>query len=449
MLAAGLAVVPAVADTPASLVGAGGAGGASGAGAVTTLEQLVGKLNSESIAERQAAGESISSNGSFTLPDLEAILRKPGLPVESRLRLLPIARARFDEQPRTALGVEFDLSTSRSVIRRTIATFPAHGILQPGDEIVSVAGQRVATTTEGRDGRGLQQFNGRFVNQWGINPIRPHIVCRDPGTKVRMQIIRRGPESLVMNNGRNFVQGPNGQLIIEPDFRPGANKPDPDPIELEVPLGRFSDLANTQPLTAWDLAEAWRLRTASFAPGAEEEPISSGLGASDYGIPSLSDADRRVRLEQRARAGQVIPLSAGGEGGAGEPTAAEANLGRNSFVVGGFDQLRNGIQINNGNIRAQIRIGVGGEVIDLTPMGERPKADGKGGQALEQLDAMIRTADVMSREVEDYDQKLREPAIDDITRRRLETARQAAKDRLARYLTNIDAAKAKVLQGDK
>ena len=430
--------------------------GAGGAGAVTTLEQLVGKLNSESIAERQAAGDAISSNGSFTLSQLEAMLKRPGLPVESRLRLLPIARARFDEQPRAALGVEFDLSTSRSVIRRTIATFPAHGILQPGDEIVSVEGQRVATTAEGRegregrDGRGLQQFNGRFVNQWGFNPIRPHIVCRDPGTKVRMQIIRRGPESLVMNNGRNFVQGPNGQLIIEPDIRPGVAKPDPDLIEIEVPLGRFSDLANTQPLTVWDLTEAWRLRMAGAMPGAESEPIASGLAISEYGISSLSDADRPLRLEQRTRAGHVIPITAGGEAHPAEQPAPEANLGRGNMFTGGFgDAPRGGIAINNRNVRAQVRIGVGGEVIDLTPMGDRLKPDGKGGQSVEQLDALIRTAEVMSREVDDYDQKLREPAMDDMTRRRLETARQAAKERLARYIDSIDAAKAKVLQGDK
>lgn len=227
------------------------------------LESLIADLSSPDFETRQRASDRLSLDASITFADLERVLKSQRLPIEAHARLLTAARERFRFSPRGAMGVGFNLRflQSRIVIDRTYAPFPCHRILEPGDLIVEADGVRL-------HGPAAQPL------------IQGLIVARDPGTVMRL-VVRRGAERL----------------------------------ELDVPLGRFADLENSN-LDELRLARAWRTRSRDYV-SPEDEAIVTPLHPAAWPGPTTALQLRQQELIRMRMQQQALPvqLTAGGESG--------------------------------------------------------------------------------------------------------------------------------------
>lgn len=227
------------------------------------LEALIADLSSPDFETRQRASDRLALDPAVTFADIERVLKTRHLPLEAHARLLTAARDRFRFSPRGAMGVGFNLRflQSRIVIDRTYAPFPCHRILQPGDLIVEADGVRLHGPTAQPTIQGL-------------------IVARDPGSVMKL-VVRRGAEKL----------------------------------ELDVPLGRFADLENSN-LDELRLARAWRTRSREYlAP--EGDPIVPPLHPAAWPGPNVSAQMRQAELIRVRMQQQAVPMqvTAGGESG--------------------------------------------------------------------------------------------------------------------------------------
>lgn len=140
----------------------------------STLESLVADLAQPDPLTRTSASEQLESDPSITLKEIETVLARPGLSAEQTRRLMAAAEARFLREPRAAVGVtfnQFEQDRNGSVVLDNVeATFPAAAVLQAGDRIEAIDGVRLSA----------------------VNPMRPHILSRDPGDTIPMTIVRQG-----------------------------------------------------------------------------------------------------------------------------------------------------------------------------------------------------------------------------------------------------------------
>ncbi len=140
----------------------------------STLESLVADLARPDPLTRTSASEQLESDPSVTLKEIETVLARPGLSAEQTRRLMAAAEARFLREPRAAVGVtfnQFEQDRNGSVVLDNVeATFPAAAVLQAGDRIEAIDGVRLSA----------------------VNPMRPHILSRDPGDTIPMTIVRQG-----------------------------------------------------------------------------------------------------------------------------------------------------------------------------------------------------------------------------------------------------------------
>lgn len=140
----------------------------------STLESLIADLARPDPLARTGASERLESDSSFTLKQIEGVLARPGLSAEQTRRLMAAAEARFTREPRAAVGVtfnQFEQDRNGSVVLDNVeATFPAAAVLQAGDRIEAIDGVRLSA----------------------VNPMRPHILSRDPGDTIPMTIVRQG-----------------------------------------------------------------------------------------------------------------------------------------------------------------------------------------------------------------------------------------------------------------
>ena len=386
-------------------------------------------LSDPSYDVRLAAMERVRQSGSISLSGIERAIASPDLPLEARVRLMPLARAKFEEQPRAALGVEFDLSPSRTLIRRVLPNFPAAKVLAPGDEIIAVNG-RLITEPAADFGMGNAGNAGNMGLRWGAAPVRPHIIGREPGEVIKMTVVRWGQQALARQPQQGgFIVNNRGEIVPAPPApqpNDGAGKlAEPETVELEVPLGRFSDLANTQPIQPVEVADAWRLRIAAITDsGGKPEVLGAGVVASAFGEPLLSDSARAQQMSQRVRAGHVLPLAAGGAPTAEVmPNEVAENALRQARVAQLGDLPR--IRFNGG-----IAIGQGAELVrrwvigpdgmpqlEQVPVGVMDAQDGVAGgmgagiaegALRDRLVALLRTADAISNELETQEQAARQ-----------------------------------------
>lgn len=379
-------------------------------------------LSDASYEVRLAAVERVRQSGSISLSAIERAMARPDLPLEARIRLMPLARAKFEEQPRGALGVEFDLSPSRTLIRRVLPNFPAGKVLVPGDEIISVDGRLIADQPADF---GLGNA-GNMGLRWGAAPVRPHIIGREPGEIVKMKVVRWGQQALARQPQQGgFIVNNRGEIVpAQPAPQPkdaAGLLAQPETIELEVPLGRFSDLANTQPIQPVEIADAWRLRIAAIADaGGEPEVIGSGVAASAFGEPLLADSARAQHMTQRVRAGHVLPLAAGGTPAADavpDEVAESALRQARGAQLGEVPRIRFNAGFANGaGAEPMIRLVIGPDgvrQIEQMPAGAMDAQDRAAGRVgagtaerglRDRLVALMRTADAISSEVEAQEQ---------------------------------------------
>jgi len=338
-----------------------------------SLGQCVARLNDPDLQVRNTETEALTTDNKYTLQQIESLLKDPTLPAEVRLRLLPIARAKFDDQPRAALGVRFKMGTNATLIENVMVNFPASGVLKPGDEIVAVEGININdpisanSRQEGRNGNG--NFNGQFGGNgqgnffFGGSPIRPHIIGQDPGSTVRIKVIRRG-EAFLRNRG--FVIGPGGEMIMD-QAATDPRAPRPEIVELDVPLGKYADLHDPQGLLPQHIEQSWQLRTTTKRLNPENEPLASGLQAADFGSQEMSDMNRAADLTSRTRQGRVLPIAAGGEPRAVEPQVQVVENGNSMRIFNG--NLADPRRLAGPNAGFEIRIGNGGKLPNGLPRG--------------------------------------------------------------------------------
>lgn len=227
-----------------------------------TLDELVADLSSPDFDTRQVATDRLMTDTEITFADLEAVLKTRPLPIEAHARLMLAARERFRQTPRGAMGVGFNLGSLRNriVIDRTYAPFPCHQILEPGDVIVAADGIRL---------------HGPMAQP----TIQGLIVARDPGSVMKL-VVRRGAEKL----------------------------------ELDVPLGRFADLENSN-LDPDRLVRAWRTRSRDYL-SPQEEAIQTPLHVAAWPNGGVGAMQQRQIELAKLRAQGTMPMmqvTAGGE----------------------------------------------------------------------------------------------------------------------------------------
>lgn len=243
--------------------------GAAGQPAAPTLDEIVTLLGSSDVRARETATDVLASDDRFTSEDLAHVAERTELSVEQRQRLLEAARQRFMGTPRAALGVRFSPTVLRErvVIERTFPQFPSSKVLEPGDLIVEVEGEK------------LRGYDSQLV-------LGGHIISRDPGQTLSL-IVRRGEQKL----------------------------------SLEIELGRFSDLQGSQ-LDEERMNRAWEVRSRGLRWSPERAPIDPGITRAQWqegGVMSADEA-RRVRMKMQLPGGQRTVVVPGGRprGGAVE-----------------------------------------------------------------------------------------------------------------------------------
>jgi|GEM_PF-4060788 len=156
----------------------------------------------------------------FALKDLETFLADPTLSPERRTRLLIVARERFLDSPRAAIGIRFNQQEDSLVtIDMVVRGFPSFGVLREGDTIRTIDDEPIQARTD----------------------LRSLIISHDPGDHVRMGLTRDGKD-----------------------------------ITLDVVLGDFS-MHDNPGLQRYELLQAWAIRvmrlTGDADPGAVDSPL--------------------------------------------------------------------------------------------------------------------------------------------------------------------------------
>jgi len=219
------------------------------------MQELVARLGSDDFAAREAAEEELSAS---TLRELESALGDQGLSLEQRERLERAGFARFQKQPRAALGVQFSqFNFGRGIqalppagggvtIERTIPGFDAGRVFLPGDILRSMGGQPIRDQVEAR----------------------PVIVSFEPGEEVPIEIVR------------------NGQVV-----------------ETTVRLGSFSDLdaRNTQGLAPSQLERSWQYRLARAVGSQTPGPPEAAFDPARYRRVNGEERREKVAAARQAR----------------------------------------------------------------------------------------------------------------------------------------------------
>ncbi len=249
-----------------------------------TVAQLISDLAASDYTTREQATAAMIERDDLTIAELEAAIDNPAHEPEQRARLRTIAWRRFCKTPRGAIGVSFGgaiaLPLPRQqnvgptfVISELHPGFPARdkAQLKVGDVILKIDGHDVETPTR--------------------NPVRPHIICREPGSVVRMEILR-----------------------------------DNQVLDVPVELGSFDTLpairlGGRDILSEADLRDAWQLRCVTRVT-ANPKPIVAIHVPVPEAIAAADDSTLLLELSARERAAEghwpgVVP---GGQAREGDST---------------------------------------------------------------------------------------------------------------------------------
>ncbi len=346
-----------------------------------TLDALIADLGVADFAQREAAQSRLATRHDLTLVDVQARLADPNLNAEARTRLLTVAKEIFMRSPRAAIGVRFGggfgapAGSRPNTVQDVIAGFPALGVLQPGDAIVSIDG--VAVGQDFGMGTGMS------------SSVRPQIVSRDPGDVVEMQVWR------------------NGELL-----------------DLRVPLGKFADLrGGPNSLSPEDYEQAWRVRRGALqamARGGSAQQPPAGFEQIRESMSMINDGLAAAR-SMGWRSGQAMnrgDLLAGGQPGAG-------NAGLRSGVQEQRQALTwsdNGQGQRLAGGRVAIQIGPGGQML----------LDPRAQQINPMVDALALQLEALRMQERMFNDMLRDadlpPEVSKAIQQNLEAARREAQE---------------------
>jgi len=241
---------------------------------VPGIDEALAQLDGGDWEQRETATISMSMGEDLPLKAIEAVLKRDDLSPEQRARVLLVARERFIIGPRAAMGVQFANNgfmmdpDGRVMIEKVFPEFPAFGVVLKGDQIVDVNGQPVQAT--GDPAR---------------TTLRPHIIASDPGDSLKLTVIREGKR-----------------------------------LVLDVPLGRYRDLPQSNPLSQLDLATGWAVRSAGYRVNVPSATIE---------MPTM----------QKTMASGGVGL---GGGGGGQLLAGGRSRGYFGELDGMYTEARNG-----------------------------------------------------------------------------------------------------------
>ena len=175
-----------------------------------SISDLINQLDSQRLADREEASQKLAEMDITLDMARRANVSIESLSAEQRSRLDQALYQRFKRVPRAGLGVQFDTTFVQGVrLQAVTPTFPAAGILMPGDVVLKAQGVGFAS----------------YINQQAWQSFRRRILSFEPGEEMSM-VIKRGQRTL----------------------------------DLNVPLGSYADLGTTTPLVDDDLSAAWSLR---------------------------------------------------------------------------------------------------------------------------------------------------------------------------------------------
>lgn len=222
------------------------------------IAALIADLDSDDLATRDAAANTLAEDPAATLTVLETALQSASLSPEQRSRLDGLAFARFRAEPRGAMGVSFSgLAGPDGVeLSGTVGGFDAARHLRAGDVIRAMDGIPVR------------------VN----NDARAVILSHDPGDEITVEFLRQGEVRVVT-----------------------------------LRLGHFAELRNAADPDDWTLASAWEVRARRRAAGSPAAPeLATGLTPERY-------AAMARRSDRRSLDEKPEPTHALRPGGAARP----------------------------------------------------------------------------------------------------------------------------------
>jgi hypothetical protein len=322
-------------------------------------------LDDADVSIRQRAEDVLSGREDVSLGVIEDLLRGELSP-EALLRLERVGLSRFVRTPRGALGVQFDTTTiGRTVIESTTPGFDSGRVFKPGDEILAIEGETIQHELVSDSG-----FGGR-------SPIRPLVISRDPGQRVKVTINRRGEimdvelELGSFDRLRQPQLGGFGQSLADFEYQAGWSN-------------RLSRVRKGQGVAALD----WRFDDEAWHDAGESKR------------PKIAADDRQQMQHQMQQAGRIPSVVAGGQprivgqaGGSGG-YGAPVNLGRSGM----FNQNMNGrVAIFQGGVQVEVQPGVW--------MNDKGAAEGD----LQGLRASIKTQQLMIEQWRNMAQRAQDP----------------------------------------
>lgn len=207
------------------------------------LDETIARLDDESFETREDAAAALIAEPTLTIDEIGERLASADLSAEQRLRLNRVGIERFAKMPRAGLGVRFAAPNGlRGVpLGSVLENFPASAVLRAGDVVLSIDGQRVDSTAQ----------------------MGALILSRLPGESLRMEIERTAP----------IEEAPGGIAEV-------------DRLVVDVPLGRYEDLATGVGLTPDRLEAAYRQyqlrRGASFASDRTDTLVGASLAPIEW-----------------------------------------------------------------------------------------------------------------------------------------------------------------------
>jgi hypothetical protein len=338
--------------------------------------ELLRELASPDAETRERAQEQIVGRADLKLKDLDALILDGTLSPEAYFRCVGAARPKFESSPRGAMGVSFSLERrGLNIVQSAMEGFPSVKVLRPGDRIVEI------------DGWQPDPYRSDFMSGGSA---RPFIISRDPGDVIPLKIIRDGQE-----------------------------------VQVDLELGKFSDLKNTNPLSDSELKAAWDVRRGRYQ---KSLPVINGPATEESGLESADLHDQQIGLD--AVNGQVTPAAGGGQSRTGRtlddlnerlasrPTrnlrdGFDPGLNRQVMIRAG-EVIVNGRRVRNGEM-------IGGARVVIDPMGRQldQRIDEMRRNEVEQRMALIRS------QIVEMDTKLKNEPMSPQEREGVQNLREA------------------------
>jgi hypothetical protein len=213
---------------------------------------------------RENAASELLNEPTLTIDEIGTRLAATSLSAEQRLRLNRVGLERFAKMPRAGLGVRFAAPNGFDGVPlgSVLENFPASRVLRAGDVVLSIDGQPVDSTAE----------------------MGALILSRLPGESLRMEIERSAP----------INEAPGGIGTV-------------DRLMVDVPLGKYEDLATGVVLTPDRLEAAYRQYQLRQGAGPAADRADSAVGASLAPIEWLrvEGYDHTAPSEQGGRFGSI------------------------------------------------------------------------------------------------------------------------------------------------